>query len=340
MKYIFELNHPKHYYQFKFIMSMLQVKGHIIKVLARDKDVLLNVLKEENVPYEVFGVHKNSILGKVFSSTSIYRHYKKIAERFNPDVIVSKASVYGTLVAKRLGCKSFIFPDSEVVALTNKVVAPIATCIVTPEPFALNFGAKHKRIKGLFEDCYLSPEVLTIDRYYPEKNGLKHPYAILRFVGWAANHDINNGGFTQEEKILLVNSISKYMDVYISSEKALPSELSIFKLNTPTAQIHQVLANADLYIGDSQTMATEAALLGTPAIRSNSFVGDNDMSNFKMLENKYGLLLNIKDFADVLATAADFAQSSKKEEWEKKRKEYFISVGNTNEYIASLLESQ
>ena len=139
MKFIFELNHPKHYYQFKYIMSILENRGHSIMVLARDKDVLLKVLQEEGVPYRVFGVHKESISGKVFSSFSIFRHYKQIAKAFSPDVIVSKASLYGTLVAKMLGCKSFIFPDSEVVKLTNNVVAPMATWIVTPEPFTIDF---------------------------------------------------------------------------------------------------------------------------------------------------------------------------------------------------------
>ena len=338
MRFIFELNHPKHYYQFKYIMSLLQDKGHSIKVLARDKDVLLKVLQEEGVPFEVFGVHKDNIIGKVFSSLNIFRQYKRIAKRFSPDAIVSKASLYGTFVAKTLHCKAFIFPDSEVVALTNRVVAPLATYIITPESFSLDYGVKHKRIKGLFEDCYLSPDVFSLDEHYPENHGLKRPYAILRFVGWSANHDINNSGFTLEEKKKLVKSIERFLTVYISSEKKLPTELAPYRLKTPAAQIHHVLGNADLYIGDSQTMATEAALLGTPSIRSNSFVGENDMSNFKMLENKYGILRNIRDFDGVLSTAIDFAQSSHKEEWIDKRKAYYYLVGNTNQYIADLLE--
>jgi len=40
---------------------------------------------------------------------------------------------------------------------------------------------------------------------------------------------------------------------------------------------------ANVYIGDSQTMATEASVLGTPAIRSNSFAEGSDMSNFREL---------------------------------------------------------
>ena len=339
MNYIFELNHPKHYYQFKSVMSILRGRGHAIKVLARDKDVLLKVLEEEKIPYEIFGAHKDSLSGKLFSSFSLYRNYKRIAKSFRPDVIVSKASLYGVLVAKALKCQSYIFPDSEVVALTNRIVAPLSSHVITPEPFALDYGPKHLRIKGLFEDCYLAPDVLCIDSLFPERNGLKKPYAILRFVGWSANHDINNSGFSLDEKRALAESIGKYMTVYISSEKELPDALSKYKLSTPAAQIHNVLANADLYVGDSQTMAAEAALLGTQAIRSNSFVGDGDMSNFKMLENKYGLLLNIRDFEKVLNTAVDFAERSRKEEWTKKRAAYYASVGNTNEYIADLLES-
>ena len=339
MKYIFELNHPKHYYQFKYIMSILRERGHAINVLARDKDVLLKVLEEENVQYQVFGEHKDSLVGKLFSSFSIYRNYKRIVKAFQPDIIVSKASLYGVLVAKSLKCRSFIFPDSEVVALTNKLVAPLASVIITPEPFALDYGKKHQKIKGLFEDCYLSPNVLYIDSHFPDNNGLKRPYAILRFVGWSANHDINNSGFTLDQKISLAESIGKYMTVYISSEKELPDVLSKYRMATPAAQIHNVLANADLYVGDSQTMAAEAALLGTPAIRSNSFVGDGDMSNFKMLENKYGLLLNIRDFDAVLNTAVDFAKESRKKEWQKKRESYYATVGNANEYISMLLES-
>ena len=336
MNYIFELNHPKHYYQFKVIMSLLKREGHSIKVLARDKDVLLKVLKEEGVQYEVFGVHKDSIIGKVFSSLGIYLQYKKIAKRFSPDAIVSKASLYGVIVAKRLRCKSFIFPDSEVVSLTNKVVAPLASVIITPESFAIDYGPKHKRIKGLFEDCYLSPIIYQIDYNYPEAHGLTRPYAILRFVGWTANHDVNNNGFSLKEKVTLVNSINRFMTVYISSEKELPKELAIYKLNTPTADIHNVLANADLYVGDSQTMATEAALLGTPAIRSNSFVGQHDMSNFKMLEDK-GLLINIKEYNIVLDKATEYARTTRKEEWLNKRKSYYSNVGDVNNAILKIL---
>ena len=39
------------------------------------------------------------------------------------------------------------------------------------------------------------------------------------------------------------------------------------------SDMHQVMAHASLYIGDSQTMAAEAGVLGVPFIRCNDFVG-------------------------------------------------------------------
>lgn len=127
------------------------------------------------------------------------------------------------------------------------------------------------------------------------------------------------------------------MKVYISSEKPLPAELQRYQLPTPANAIHSVLAYADLYLGDSQTMATEAALLGTPAIRSNSFVGPNDMTNFKVLEEQYGLLYNIREFEDVLAKVKDMAAHSHKEEWQKKQQAYFAQVGDANEQIREVI---
>lgn len=337
MKYIFELNHPKHYYQFKYVMHVLLEYGHEILVLARDKDVLLNVLDEEKVPYTIFGKHNKSMAAKILGTFTLVRTYFSIAKRYKPDVIVSKASLYGTITARLLGCKSVIFPDSEVVKVTNKYVVPLCTNVVTPQPFQLNYGKKHIRVAGIFEDCYLSPLVYEPNFHTIERYGLKQPYAILRFVGWFANHDVGNNGFSYDDKVNLVKAVSKNMQVYISAEGELPEELAKYKLPTPASLIHDVLSFADLYVGDSQTMAAEAALLGTPAIRSNSFVGSNDMSNFVMLQNR-NLLINIANPSEAIKIAEEWASQSQKEIWSSRRDKYYEQVGDINAFIVSLLE--
>ena len=52
------------------------------------------------------------------------------------------------------------------------------------------------------------------------------------------------------------------------------------------------MAFADLYIGDSQTMAAEAGVLGVPFVRFNDFVGR--IGYLKELEEKYQLGFGIK----------------------------------------------
>jgi len=338
MKYIFELNHPKHYYQFKYVMQILKSRGHEISVLARDKDVLLNVLQEEHVGYTVFGKHRKTMLSKVLGTFGLMFKYIAIVKEQRPDVFVSKASWYGSAMAKIFHKKSVIFPDSEVVKVTNRYVVPMCTKVVTPDSFRLDYGSKHSRIKGIFEDCYLSPHVFQADEAVIEKYGLKRPYAVVRFVGWFANHDVGKSGFNQREKEELVQAISKNMNVYISSENDLPDELEPYRLPTPASVIHDVLSFADLYIGDSQTMASEAALLGTPAIRSNSFVGPNDMSNFIMLQEKYGLLYNVAEPAEAISLATDMSKNSRKVEWMEKRDKYYAQVGDCNAQIVELIE--
>jgi predicted glycosyltransferase len=172
----------------------------------------------------------------------------------------------------------------------------------------------------------------VIDQYT-----LKKPYALFRFVGWYANHDVNNSGFTPEQQRMLLQIAEQKMTVYISSEKKLPEDLEKYKLPTPAAEIHSVLANADLYVGDSQTMATEAALLGTPAIRSNSFVGPNDMTNFIVLEKQYDLLRNIRDYEGVVDAMQDMIQNSRKQEWVAKKDAYFKQVGDANQQIYDII---
>ena len=56
--------------------------------------------------------------------------------------------------------------------------------------------------------------------------------------------------------------------------------------------MHHALYYADIYIGDSQTMTAEAAVLGTPALRFNDFVGK--LSYLEELEHKYELTYGIK----------------------------------------------
>ena len=46
-----------------------------------------------------------------------------------------------------------------------------------------------------------------------------------------------------------------------------------YRIKINPLDMHHVMAFASLYIGDSQTMAAEAGVLGVPFVRFNDFVG-------------------------------------------------------------------
>ena len=67
-------------------------------------------------------------------------------------------------------------------------------------------------------------------------------------------------------------------------------------------------------------MTTEAAVLGTPAVRSNSFVGKNDMGNFIELEKNYNLIFNCASEETALNAAVHILNMpDAKGKWAKKR---------------------
>jgi predicted glycosyltransferase len=100
--------------------------------------------------------------------------------------------------------------------------------------------------------------------------------------------------------------------------------------------MHDALANASLLVADTQTMVTEAALLGTPAIRSNSFVGDSDMGNFKDLEENK-LIYNLSEFEDVLEKAIKIIRKPEIEaEWKVRRDKYLNNKVNLTNIITDI----
>jgi len=339
MKVLFEIVHPKHYYQFKNIINLLKDTNEI-KIIARKKDIVCQLLDAEGIDYEVYGGHGKTMKSKFFVLPEIFFNYLKIVKKFKPDIVVSKASPYAAMIGKIFNVKSCIFPDSEVVTFNNIFVVPISDMVITPNNFSLDYGKKHKRVSGFFEDSYLHPKFLDREATNAKINGLPEPdqkYAVLRFVGWNANHDIGKSGFSDNEKVQLIETLKPHYEVLISSEAPLPIELEKHRFKAPVNRMHHALFNAALYIGDSQTMATEAALCGTPAIRYNSFVGEQDMSNFKLLERK-GMLSNCSSFNDVCQQAEEIIKDkASKIDAQNRRNAYFNEVGDINQEITGLL---
>jgi predicted glycosyltransferase len=161
-----------------------------------------------------------------------------------------------------------VFYDTEIARLTNGVVYPLADYVCTPDCYQLPVHGNHITYPGYHELAYLHPNRFTPNPDVVRKAGLDPTsrFFVVRFVSYKSSHDFGTTGLRDEQKIRLVQSLTQHGRVYVSSEGPLPPPLEEHRLRITVSDIHHVLAHARLLVGESATMASEAAVLGVPAI--------------------------------------------------------------------------
>jgi predicted glycosyltransferase len=322
------INTPAQLHFYKNIADRLVGNGNKLKILFRKYGETLELAKELDFEPVVFSTNAESKYGKVASLPfDVIRAYRYL-KAFKPDVVTG-FGVYDAYTSFLLRSNCIVFNDSEprsnplTYSMQFKVFMPFVDVLLTPESFQQNLGAKHLRVASYKELAYLHPN------YYMPKDDIfdllrisrGEDYVLLRFNSFDAVHDIGIKGFTREDKIELVRKLGRYAHVFVSSERKVPREIKDRVLTVPKSRIHDVIYYAKLMVTDTQTMATEGALLGTPTIRSNQFVGEKDMGNFIELEKRFGLLFNIGDPKEVIKKAEELIQTDDiKREWQRRRK--------------------
>ena len=318
------INTPAQWHFWKNITKSLSERGAKIQLLFRKYGETLDVVTRINGSF-IYSWKADSKFGKILSlPADVIRAYSYLRS-FKPEILLG-FGIYEVYTSKLLKSKSISFTDSEprsskFLSMQYKLSIPFSDVVITPKSFLDDLGRKHLRVESYKELAYLHP------KYYNPKNDVLdlmgvdgEEYVILRFNAFDAAHDIGIGGFSIEDRIQLVKELEKHAKVFISSEAKLPEKLEKYRLPVPKSRIHDVIYHAKLLVTDTQTMTTEAGILGTPAIRCNKFVGKNDMGNFIELEKKYGLIYNYRDPEMAIKKALELVmEDGLKEEWRKKR---------------------
>ena len=185
--------------------------------------------------------------------------------------------------------------DAPATPTETNVCYPGAKDVVTPSCCDDGKWAyKTTKYPSYHELAYLHPNHFTPSADIVRQQGINpdKPYAIMRFVKLKANHDDNIKGINLSVAMRLVEIMKPHMDIYITSERELEPELEPYRIKINPIYMHDVMAYAALYIGDSQTMAAEAGVLGVPFVRFNDFVGR--IGYLRELEDTYELGYGIK----------------------------------------------
>jgi len=155
------------------------------------------------------------------------------------------------------------------------------------------FDSKSVKYNSYHELAYLHPNHFTADQTIVEKYfSSTTPYFILRFAKLNAYHDTNIGGINTEIAQKIIDILKPHGRIYITSERELEPQFEEYRIQINPLDMHHVMAFAQIYIGDSQTMAAEAGVLGVPFVRFNDFVGR--ISYLAELEDVYRLGYGIK----------------------------------------------
>jgi uncharacterized protein len=292
MKYLFFMGHPAHFHLFKNIILGLQRDSHDIKIVIKTKDVLEDLLVNQGFPYT--NIHSRDRKDSQFSiGYALLKrdiHLFKICLKEQPDLMLGSAteiSHVGTLL--KIPSVVFSEDDAAIIPQFSNLTYPFTSHILSPI-VCDNGKWEYKTIKykGYHELSYLHPVNFVPSRNVVEKYfSTKEPFAILRFAKLKAYHDSGIKGLDDRIAARLIDLLKKRGRVFITSERKLPIQFEQYRIAINPLDIHHVIKFAYLYIGDSQTMSTEAAVLGTPFIRFNDFVGR--IGTLRELEDHYKL---------------------------------------------------
>lgn len=292
MRIAIDINHPSDVHFFKNFIRLAKEKGHEILIIASRKDVSLDLLDYYGFDYVNLGSYGESIAAKLINIPIMDMKVLKSVWKFQPHVFVGFASVRAAHASFFLrNTQSYIFDDTEH-SFARHLYLPFAAHICVPDCFT---GKKRKNqlfYKGYKELAYLHPKYFTPDIKILDKLGLKREdkFFVVRFVAWKAAHDFGYKGFSLAEKKTLIQTLEKYGRVFVCSEDTMPAEFKNYKPSIHPAELHDLLAFSSMYVGEGATMASEAALLGIPAIYVNplplGYITD---------EEKYGGLFHISD---------------------------------------------
>lgn len=209
------------------------------------------------------------------------------------DLWVSKygaANMAGWLSGR--GSLSFNDDDADVVPFIAWTSYPFSTFALTPRSTRMGrFDSRALRYDGYHELFYLHPSRFTPDPTIYDDLGLApgSPFGMVRLSALTSHHDSGVRGLGDELLRRILWRCGDEVRIFVTSEKPLSPEFDAHRCRIPPTRIHHALAHARFIVGDSQTMAAEAAVLGTPALRINDFVGRiSYLADLEARELSYG----------------------------------------------------
>ncbi len=325
MKILIELNHPGQVHLLRHIYFELIRKEHFVIVITKKDHMINKLLDIYKIPYILLGSKGEGIKGKILKQLQFDFKAYKLVKKYKFEIGLG-SSITNDHVSFLTSMKSIHLSDDDedVVPFITKYSYPFSGIILSPDCLVFKkYKKKNIGYPGYHELAYLHPKRFSPDPAVLTVLGLNvgDPYFILRFNAFKAHHDVGAKGLTLENKRHLIDLLSPNGKVFITTENEIDPEFKTYQLSLSPDKIHSLLYYANMFIGDSQTMTSEAAVLGTPALKCNSFAGKLSVPN--ELEQKYGLCYSFlpKEFNSLQEKITELLKlHNLKEIWRQRQK--------------------
>ncbi|WP_123620093.1 DUF354 domain-containing protein [Halorubrum sp. CSM-61] len=333
MRVAYTIQHPAHVHLFRNSIRELVDSDDSAFVFVRENDVATDLLDGYGIEYNRLAPETESFAGLAVAQTLYELRLLRDCRRIDPDVIVGMGEPGVSHVSTLLGTKGLIFTDTEGATIQNMLAFPLADRICTPDCYRDDLGEKQRRYPGYHELAYLHPDRFTPDPSVFDDTDVDpdEKYVVLRLVAWNALHDIGSAGLDELEAVI-ERLESTGTRVIVTSEGELPDRFDDYLMPTAPEDIHHVLRYADLFIGESSTMAAESAVLGTPAV----FVSPLRLGYIDELADEYGLVFQFNGEdrqSRGLSKAVSILDDYSPETWRRRRDELLEDKVDTTSVI-------
>lgn len=313
-------------------MKVLSLRGHHVLVGARIKEFTLQLLNEANFKHTTLTKKGTGPLGLIKELIEQQLKISRIICKTSLDIMLQISGIFNAPVGKCYGIPTLAFSDTENDKWANLISFSLSKYVISPTCFSHETGgswANQVHYPGYHELAYLSP------RYAPQVKRPDNRF-LVRFVGWGAGHDIGEKSLSIESKTELVRILGRFGSVHISSEAPLPDALSRFAFKMHPSEIHRFMATCKMIIGESATMASEAACLGIPAI----FISNTGRGYTTEQDTRYDLVRHYRldQWEEVLQRAEEWARRDLYDEWQEKRRKMLSDKIDVTSWLVDLVE--
>ena len=309
---LLDLNHPSDFHFFHGFMEKCRRHPSLkLLITARNRQYLPELLDHYGYKYVLKTGRKRTLVGKAINLIGEVLWIIRLARILKIKAFISFTSPYSAIAGYLLNKPVITFDDTENDKLLHMVYPRFTSLIITPICFEKEFKGKHVRFPGTKESSHLEPDKFTPSKAVVQKyvENPEEPYILLRFVEHIATHDLYQKGIQTKMKQKMVRELQPFGRVFIVSETKLPEALMPYALDCEPQDMHHLMAYASFFMGESTTMAAEAAVLGTPSI----VIEEKSLGYINELNKKTGLVRWYKPAQEeeALAAAIGYLESGK-----------------------------